>query len=258
MSGQPTRAGLLPDDRSGGLAQRTVGEWRRFGAFLRSPSAPPRADIALGGTVAVLPKLFALDMLLMVAVLGAIGIATALGFELPEHMLGEMKLTPALIAFIVVGAPIAEEILFRGWLSGRLGHVLATILFAVAGAVLLTAGQMFSSGRDESGVLALAGAALMALAAGLLFVFRKRDAPAWYRRHFRWFFYASALLFAAIHLTNFAAAGASPALIALVLPQFMLGLILGYLRVNRGLMAGAALHMLHNAVFAGVMIAGAG
>ncbi len=41
-----------------------------------------------------------------------------------------------------------------------------------------------------------------------------------------------------------------------MLPQFLLALILGYLRVTRGLMTGAALHMLHNAVFAGFIVAG--
>ena len=91
-----------------------------------------------------------------------------------------------------------------------------------------------------------------------MFLRRRRDAPRWFQRHFRWFYYASALAFAAMHLTNFAGTGGpSPAQLPLVLPQLMLGLILGYLRVNRGLVAGAALHMLHNALFVGLMLAGA-
>ena len=108
-------------------------------------------------------------------------------------------------------------------------------------------------------MLSLAGAALgLAVAAVMLFTLRRRDPLGWFRRHFTWFFYGSALLFAAVHLTNFSVAEGSPALAALVLPQFVLALILGYLRVHRGLLAGTALHMLHNAVFAAVMIAGGG
>ncbi len=240
MSGQPTRAGVIP---------RTIDEWRSFGAFLRRPALPPRANIALGETVRVLPKLFVLDMLLMIAVLGGIGLATALGVKLPDHMLGEMKLSPGLVAAIVVGAPFGEEILFRGWLSGRPGHVVSVL-------ALLAGGVVFAIGGTT--VVKAAGLALgLVVAIAALFVWRRRLAMGWFQRHFPWFFYASALLFALVHLTNFAGAGASPALVALVLPQFVLALLLGYLRVNRGLMAGVALHMLHNAVFAAVMIAGA-
>ena len=51
-------------------------------------------------------------------------------------------------------------------------------------------------------------------------------------------------------------AGFSPTLLPLVLPQLLLALILGYLRVNRGLLTGAGLHMLHNTLFVGLMLAG--
>jgi hypothetical protein len=87
-----------------------------------------------------------------------------------------------------------------------------------------------------------------------LYFGRRRDAIGWFQQHFRWFYYLSALLFAAMHLMNFAAA--SPTLLPLVLPQLVLGLILGYLRVERGLATSIALHMLHNGLFVGAMLAG--
>jgi membrane protease YdiL (CAAX protease family) len=240
MSGPPTRArSALP----------VPAVWRDFARFLRRPELPPRADVSLGAGVRALPALFALDVLLMAAVLVAIGLAVALGFELPEHMLGEMQITPTLIAFIVIGAPLGEEILFRGWLSGRPGHILA-VLALLAGAVAVIAGA--------GGTLSLLGAIGLLVAVGALFLFRRRDALEWFRRHFAWLFYASAVVFAAVHLSNFSLAGGSPALAALVVPQFLLALILGYLRVSQGLLAAAALHMLHNAVFASVMVAGGG
>lgn len=238
------------------LSRWAPAEWRAFFRFLRQPSLPNRADISLAATARALLPLFALDMLMMIIVLGAIGAAMALGFKLPDHMLGEMPITAGLIVLIVVGAPIAEEILFRGWLSGRLGHFLATIVSGLGAGFLLTASQLRVQERPEWATLAWIGAGTLLVAASIVFLLRRRSAARWFQRHFAWFFYASALLFAAVHLTNFAAAGASPALLALVMPQFALALILGYLRVRRGLMAGAALHMLHNAMFAAVMIAG--
>jgi len=248
MSGQPTRAGLPPDAPQTARSARLPAEWRAFAAFLRAPALPDRADVSLKGSARALPPLFALDMILMAAVLGGIGLASAAGFELPAHMLNAMELSPLLIGFIVVGAPIAEEAIFRGWLSGRPGHVLAVVA-VLAGSVALIAG--------EGMTIKIGGlAAGLVLAVVALFTLRKREAWGWFQRRFGWLFYASALLFAAVHLTNFGAGGASGAMLPLVLPQFLLALILGYLRVTRGLMTGAALHMLHNAVFAGFIVAG--
>ena len=249
MSGQPTSAGLSPAAASGGLWATAASEWRGFARFLRNPTLPDRAQVSLTGSARALPPLFALDMALMVVVLGAIGVAMALGLKLPDHMLNDLKLTPALVGFIVIGAPIAEEILFRGWLSGRPGHVLAVLLLLAGGAALIVA---------DGPVVKLAGSAVAVVLAGIALVsLRGRAALPWFQRHFRWFYYASALSFAGMHLTNFSSGGLSLTLLPLVLPQLVLGLILGYLRVNRGLLTGAALHMLHNAVFAGLMLAGA-
>jgi len=249
MSGQPTRAGLSPEATNGGVWAAAASEWRSFARFLRNPVLPDRAHISLKGSSRALPPLFVLDMGLMVVVLGGIALATAAGLKLPEHMLNELALSPMLMGFIVIGAPIAEETLFRGWLSGRPGHILAVLFLLAGGAALVLA---------NAPVLKVAGAAAgVLLAAVALFSLRGRGALGWFQRHFRWFYYASALLFAGMHLTNFAeGGGVSPTFLPLVLPQLVLALILGYLRVNRGLFTGAALHMLHNAVFAALMLAG--
>lgn len=215
---------------------------------------PNRADLELtGGLRAVLP-LYGLDLAIMGVLFGALGAAMAMGFEMPEHMLGEFELTPLLVLGIVAGAPIGEEIAFRGWLSGRPGHVLGALfllgaigLFIMGGRGSGTAGaELWSFGA--LGVLALAGLAV--------FLLRGRPAMRWFQRHFAWFYWASALLFAAIHLTNFATAG--PALLPLVLPQFALALLLGYLRVTNGLWSSVLLHMLHNATFIALVLAGSG
>ena len=249
MSGQPTRAGPSPDATKRGISGLLPAEWRGFFAFLRRPTLPGRAELSLSGSARALPPLVALDLLLMAVVLGSIGLATALGFKLPEHILDELKLSPVLVGFIVIAAPIGEEALFRGWLSGRPGHIVAVTALLVGGAALFL---------SSSHLVQLAGVVLgVAVAAAALFFLRGSAALPWFQRHFAWFFYGSALLFASVHLTNFAGAGASAALLPLVVPQFVLALILGYLRVNRGLLTGAAMHMLHNALFAGLMLAGA-
>ncbi|ANY19293.1 CAAX amino terminal protease self- immunity [Tsuneonella dongtanensis] len=230
--------------------------WRAWSAFLRSPALPDRADPGLARGLKALLPLFALDLAIMAVLLGSIGLALQLGFEMPEHLLGEIDLTPGMIGFIVIGAPIGEEILFRGWLSGRPGHLIATPLTIVALLTFLGAGAAFNAGSGSALPLLGAGALAAMLAILALAVFRKRPAVAWFQRRFGWFFWGSAIAFAAIHLSNFAAGGA--ALLPMILPQFALALLLGYLRVKHGLWSSVLLHMLHNSLFISLVLAGAG
>lgn len=67
--------------------------------------------------------------------------------------------------------------------------------------------------------------------------------------HFRYFFYASALLFGLVHIFNFEA---SPHLLymapILVAPQLVMGFFLGYIRIKLGLRWSILLHAAHNTV----------
>ncbi len=244
MDGQPTR---------GGLAARAPEVWQGFFAFLGRPVLPERVQgVGFSGLGSV-ARLFALDLLLMTLLLGGIAGLAALGIELPQHALEQLALGPELLVFILIGAPVAEEILFRGWLSGRPGHVFALLALIAGGAIAFVAAKSLAA--PESGFAALAVVALAAAGAVLSLWFgRRRTAWPWFQRRFRWFYFASALAFAGIHLFNFGQ-GASAATLPLVLPQFVLGLILGYIRVIHGLWASVLLHALHNAVFIGIVLA---
>lgn len=244
MDGQPTR---------GGLAARVPAAWQGFFGFVRRPTLPDRAAGVGAAGFGAIARLFPLDLLLMVVLIGAIGALTLFGFELPEHALEQLEIGLPLIAFIIVGAPIGEEILFRGWLSGRPGHVLSLVALVAAGALALVAAGALSP--PMGGLVALALIALgVALAVGLLWGFRRRPAWSWFQRHFAWFYFASALAFAAIHLFNFGQVASATAL-PLTLPQFVLALILGYVRVIHGLWASVLFHAMHNAVFIGMVLA---
>lgn len=224
--------------------------WRQWGAFVRRPALPDKADLNVARGLKALFPLFGLDLLLMAVLLGAVGAAMALGFEMPEHMMNDMKLTAPLVAFFVIGAPVGEEILFRGWLSGRSGHVIGAVLLAAAFG-------LFALGtRPDAELWSFAALGLLGAAALFVFLLRGRPAMRWFQRHFAWFYWASVLLFAAVHLTNFAAAG--PSMLPLVLPQFALAMILGYLRVRHGLWSAVLLHTLHNGVFMAAVLLGSG
>lgn len=67
---------------------------------------------------------------------------------------------------------------------------------------------------------------------------------------FGFVFYFSAIIFALIHITNYNSNSTIIYIIPiLVLPQFIIGLFIGYLRVRYNFMLGYLFHAIHNAIF---------
>lgn len=237
---------------SPGLARRAPAEWRAFASFLRRPALPERMTgirlAALGKTL----QLFALDLLLMALLVGLVGLAAKLGFHIPENAIDKLQLGPLWLAVIVVVAPIGEELAFRCWLSGRPGHVAAIVALLVGLALPIL------SGPQAHPILLLGSLAIAVVVAVALAVWlRRRPAFPFFSRHFAWFYFASALLFASAHLANYSQ-GTMLVLLPLVVPQLIAGLILGYARVTYGLWSDMLLHMMHNGLLIGFVVASKG
>jgi len=200
------------------------------------------------GAVAAVLKLFALDLLLMALLMGLVAAAAAVGFKAPESAIDKITLGPVWLAVIVLFAPAIEETVFRSWLSGRAGHIGAVVLLIAA--VTLAA----LSGPQAFPILALGSLVIgLVLAVALVVWLRKRPPLPFFSRHFPWFYFASALVFAGMHVFNYGQ-GAALALLPLVVPQLLVGLILGYSRVTYGLWSDIALHMAHNGLLIGLVV----
>jgi membrane protease YdiL (CAAX protease family) len=232
---------------SPGLARWIPGEWRAFAAFLRRPVLPQHMTgirlTALGATL----RLFALDLLVMALLIGIASLTSKLGYHLPENAIDKLDLGPGWLLLIIVVLPIGEELAFRAWLSGRPGHVTAIAVLAAAAALA------FLSTPQAYPILA-AGSLIIGivLAIGLLFWLRHHPPFPFFSRHFPWFYFAGAVVFAAAHLGNYD--GAALALLPLVIPQLLVGLILGYARVTYGLWSDMLLHMLHNGLLISLVV----
>jgi len=233
---------------SPGLARWIPDEWRAFGAFLRRPALPERMTGIRPAALASVLKLFALDAVLMAIMLGLVGVASAAGVKFPSNEIDSLSLSPLILALIVLAAPIGEELVFRGWLSGRPGPVVAAVALLVGVLVPVVSGP-------QGHPILLFGSLAMAVlvAVGVLIWLRKRLAFPFFSRHFAWFYFAASLLFALAHLTNYSS-GAALILLPLVIPQLLVGLILGYARVTFGLWSDLLLHMLHNGVLISLIV----
>ena len=223
-------------------ATSVTGEWRRYINFLRRPALPERATGPNAQSMAATGRLLLLDYALM-AVLMAIGIvAYAAGVEFPENELESLAWGAGTVALIVLIAPITEEVMFRGWLSGRPGHLLAVLALG-GGAWVLNANAAAGRQADPGGLLALI--VTIVVAAGAIYAFRQRGPLEWFAKAFPVFFWLSALGFAAIHIWNYMEGGGGLVFL-LVIPQLIAGTIFAYARVHYGLWSSVLLHMLHN------------
>jgi membrane protease YdiL (CAAX protease family) len=175
----------------------------------------------------------------------------AAGF-LPAPVPRDMTVLATLFSFVVV-APLTEELLFRGWLSGRLAALRFGLYGAAALAVLLAS---FAFDPAERGPLAIAAVALVF--AGLCHwgLTRQRDqqVPGWFIGHFAAMVWGSSLLFGLVHLGNYAGLS-NPAGLMVVVPQTIGGLLLAYVRTRIGLLAAILYHAGYNGLFVAVELA---
>ena len=218
-------------------------EWGRFAAFLKRPAL--RTEHAVGAPATVLARIYTLDMLAMLTLIMAASSAVAMGLTLPQTALAGIEFTPLIIWAVIVIAPVSEELIFRGWLSGRPSHIIG-LLFAGAGV-----GTALSLQQSAPVIGVVMGFAGLAAAAAALIILRHRPAFGWFARFFPAFFWLATLAFALVHLANFDE-GSLAVLLPLVLPQFILGSLLGYVRVRIGLWAAITLHAAHNATAIGI------
>lgn len=216
-------------------------------AFVRSPS-PVDADTRRdAGWWKALGALTALDLLIAALLLGLFWMIEQSGVVLPEVEEFDFS-PPVLFLLAVVVAPLCEEPLFRGWLSGNRA-ALNFATWTVLALVLIGLGLILPDGIDS-----------VAVFGGLLILFgayfhwrRTREAnggvPDWFARNYGPIVYGSSIIFGAIHLTNFDEFSALHMLV--VLPQTLGGLVLAFTRTRLGLRAAIYQHAAFNAVVFG-------
>lgn len=212
--------------------------WRDFAVFLRAPAVLEPAGLRAPGSFRTIGALLGLHLLGLIALLVVIAAWQKFaGIGGPDAF--DMFPARFLIPLAVIGAPLLEESVFRGWLRGlpRALWLLLCLIVAVAIPLLVVL-------TPTQTVILLVGALICALTGWL--VLRKRPAAAWFTGNFTMVFYASAAVFGLVHVFNYG----TPTLgvLPMVLPQFWAGLTLGYLRLRIGLPASMLVHGTSNAL----------
>ena len=237
----------------GGLSRFVPSMWDEWARFVRRPILPvarqsfdARAIVEVGQLLALT---IAFDMALVV---GLSWLAARVGIKTPQF--AELTRYGPVVTMLAgaLGLPMLEELVFRGWLTGRRRMlVVLMVLIAEFGSLVAT--------RDVGGARHYAVIALILLAwlvvGGILLRRSRGGTPAWFARAFPVLYFASTLLFGLAHISNYDLARPL-LLLPFVVPQTIAGLIFGFARVRYGMWANIALHATSNALFLGLSLAG--
>lgn len=227
-------------------------ELRDFFHFVRRPTLGPRlpvrraggqlhADWLSGLSIGRLLKWALFLWAVNLVFLGPIAVAAATAGG-AQHRL-DINAIPWLQALL--WAPIVEELVFRYSLR-RPAHALWLVPIAVA---------IMLNGPKMAAVLFLVAVLLLCWspwARSRIPVPMRSRGRSWalrvrYRSIFPWVFHAASVAFAAVHLYNFNLHQTPLWLLPLlVLPQWLTGMVLGWLRVRKGIGASMLLHGLFN------------
>lgn len=168
-------------------------------------------------------------------------------FDLPELVNIERSLRAEILSLLIL-APIVEEALFRGWMSGHR----ASLRFVAWGAFGFGLVLLSETPFTDSFWVVLVAVGLLASAFGFIQWIRTRnrddDVPAWFARNFHWLVWMSALLFGGLHLFNYQDI-TGPIALLVVSPEILGGLLLAYSRVRFGLRAAILHHAAYNLYF---------
>lgn len=212
---------------------------RDMAAYLARPRLVSPSGLSAPGALGKALLLLAFHLVVLLGVLSPLlGLwQSAMGLPAPEAFGAVPKAW--LVPLVVLIAPLGEEIVFRGWLTGRTRALWLLGCALAAGALLAMVSYHVAEVPASFGVVA------MGLIAPIgWWLLRRRGVPGWFEAGFPVLVWLSILIFGLLHLTNYPQL--SWALLPMILPQLWAGLVLTYARMRIGLMASILIHAAAN------------
>jgi len=220
-----------------------------FTAWLARPRLLEPSGLRAPGAWRVWRTMLALHLaVLLLVLLPLLGLwQKAMGLPSPEAF---DKVSKAmLVPFVVLLAPVAEELAFRGWLTGRVRAVwLVGCGFAAAGFLAMVSFHVY----EVPASFAVLGMGLVA-PSGWWWL-RGRGVVPGFERAFPVLVWMSIIVFGLSHLSNYPTF--SWALLPMVLPQLWAGMTLSYTRMRIGIFGSMLIHAVANAISVGLALLG--
>ena len=206
--------------------------------FLRSPNltGPPIALSKFKTTESIL-RLYSVHLVVLLIALGLIGLIP--NAQDSNNLLDGLEAIPVwyIPIMAVIIAPLLEECIFRLPLRAFTLNLLLPICLIA----LIVFGRFAGAGAPLPLIFAIALASIYIGSKGT----KLTKLQSFYNKFPHVVFYGIALLFGAIHITNYDSQ-VWPFLPILVLPQIVIGLLLGFVRLRYGFIWAFLLHAFHN------------
>lgn len=214
---------------------------RDFTAYLARPRLVTPTGLGAPGVWRTVLGLLVFHLAVLLGVLAPLLQLWQSAMHLPDPEAFSNVPKEWLVPLVVLIAPIGEELVFRGWLTGRVRALW------LLGCAFVTVCLLAMVSFQVAEVPASLGVVAMGLVAPIgWWLLRRRGVPRWFEAAFPAFFALSVVIFGLSHLTNYPQI--SWALLPLVLPQLWAGLVLSYARMRMGLLASMLIHATSNAV----------
>ena len=212
--------------------------FRSFFDYIKDPFIP---DQPHRFRLTVLIKYLLLYLLLALTPVSFLALFEAGG--LFEHALDDVSLNAWNVWMIVLLGPLIEELVFRLNLKVTYINTMVLLILLFMGSFILL----------ENKILQVI--LLLIIFSAMVWICRGGETAIssinrFYSRHFRWVFYFSCFAFALLHVGNFDGLNDWAYLLApvLVLPQLIMGFILGFIRMKYSFLAGVILHVTVNSL----------
>lgn len=183
--------------------------------FLKKPTENQDTNQSIQQKIKRLSTLLVIDILIVIILTAIISIFNELGLVNIEghQVVSSLDLMPVWLVFIqaVIVIPFFEEIIFRLPLRFKTNYILRPVTY--------------------------------------IFPKTKPAILEFWNKKYGYIFYLFTLIFALLHINNYDSNNIIIYIIPLlILPQFITGLFLGYIRVRYNFMLGYLMHALHNAI----------
>ena len=251
------------------------GLFRDFRSFLEYPQRDIlREKISFGrfGQIVGLHYLILISVVLIMSALSGI-----IGIDQLEHSVEDLLADSSMMWFLfllVIAAPVLEEIFFRYPLRFKRGSLfiltfIASLLAYYIGTSYLpdmndlipaeNLSELEATGQEVNlGAVMLAMVTFTLGLIGIFIVSLSKELLNWssgfVKSLFPYIFFLTAMIFGFVHFANFAGDMKWFWIPILVLPQFGMGLLLGYIRLRYGMISNILLHAVNNLVPAVFML----
>ncbi|GEO01012.1 hypothetical protein NSE01_28440 [Novosphingobium sediminis] len=220
-----------------------------FAAWLARPRLLTPSGLRAPDARQFMQRMLALHLfVLLIVLLPLLGLwQKAMGLPAPEAF--DQVSKAMLVPFVVLLAPVAEELAFRGWLTGRVRAVWL-VFCAILAAVFLAMVNFHVYEVPAS--FAVLGMGIVAPAGW--FWLRRRGVVPGFEAAFPVLVWLSIIVFGLSHLSNYPRF--SWALLPMVLPQLWAGMTLSYTRMRIGIFGSMLIHAAANGISVSLALLG--